>query len=110
MRAAIVRAFFRRDIDRRIANLDLRMDDVSVRIIEAHQFGRAESLLVELDRASRIIDDQARIRSMKTRRDVLQPFLRCTSRRHPRYEVLLKLRLEILIGQITEVRSDAENR
>src|SRR5215467_6851142 len=107
MRAAIVRAFFRRDIDRRIANLDLRMDDVPVRIVEAHQFGRAESLLVELDRASRIIDDQARIRSMKTRRDVARLLLRCARSRHPRYEVLFELRLEILIGQITEVRSDA---
>src|SRR6516225_10164421 len=107
MRAAIVCTFFRRDIDRRITNLDLRMDDVSVLIVEAHQFGRTESLCVELDRASRIIDDQARIRSMKPRRDVARLLLRCSRRRHPRYEVALQLRLAIPIGQITAVRSDA---
>src|SRR3989442_79141 len=52
------RLTFVRQHDRRITDLDLGMHDRVVGPREAHQFGRAECLLVKLDGPGRASDDQ----------------------------------------------------
>src|SRR5579872_1728157 len=86
------------------------MDDVAARIVQPHQLSSAEGLLVELDRPRRIVHNQARIRAMKTGRDVARLLLRSARRRRPRYEVLAQLRLELLVRKVAQLRGDLQDR